>query len=263
VLNVDDLRFGYSGLDRAPSDLVFRDFSLEAREGEFVSVVGPSGCGKTTLLLLIAGLLRPQAGRIEIDAGPVRRDRGQSAIVFQQPSLLPWRTALDNVAWGLTLKGASPAEARRQAIESLRLVGLDDFASRYPNQLSGGMQQRINLARALAVDPRILLMDEPFASLDAQTREVMQDYLLFIWSQRRKTVVFVTHQIDEAVLLADRVVVISRGGTTLDDIAIAFARPRVRTLRKDRTFGETTDHIWGLLEKEVLSSRELIGVRLT
>ena len=261
MLSVVDLRFSYAGQGRA--HLVFDSFNLTADEGQFVSVVGPSGCGKTTLLLLIAGLLRPEAGAILIDNGPVRRDRSQTAVVFQQSSLLPWRTARDNVRWALQLKGLDSASTAALTADSLRLVGLEDFADYYPTQLSGGMQQRVNLARALAVDPRVLLMDEPFASIDAQTRQVMQEYLLKIWAQRKKTVVFVTHQIDEAVLLSDRVVVISRSGRTLEDISITLPRPRRREVRKEREFVDTAERIWGLLENEVFTSEELKGVRLS
>lgn len=261
MLSVRDLRFGHSGQRRA--QLVFEGFSLAADEGQFVSVVGPSGCGKTTLLLLISGLLTPHAGTITIDGGPVGRDRSQTSIVFQHSSLLPWRSAKDNVRWALQLKGIRGDQAAALTADSLRLVGLEDFADHYPNQLSGGMQQRVNLARALAVDPRVLLMDEPFASLDAQTRQVMQEYLLTIWSKRKKTVVFVTHQIDEAVLLSDRVIVISRTGRTLEDIPVTLARPRRREIRKERDFVELTERIWSLLEQEVFTSDELRGVRLS
>src|SRR5215469_17048488 len=181
--------------------------SFDVTPGEFVSIVGPSGCGKSTLLSIIDGLVHATEGRIVVDGREVREPGHDRALVFQEPSLLPWRTVLNNVAFGLQCQNVPRDDARVRSRELIDLVGLNGFAEAYPHQLSGGMQQRVNLARALAVDPEILLMDEPFASLDAQTREIMQAELLEVWQRTGKTVLFVTHQIDEAIYLADRVIV--------------------------------------------------------
>jgi NitT/TauT family transport system ATP-binding protein len=229
--------------------------SLTVGDSEFVSLVGPSGCGKTTLLRIIAGLLNPTAGRVRVDgrlvAGPAR-DR---AMVFQNDSLLPWRTVLGNVQFGLEVLRMPKAESSDRAKRLIELVGLEGFEQHYPRELSGGMRQRVNLARALAVDPALLLMDEPFAALDAQTREVMQLELMEIWASNKKTVAFVTHQIDEAVFLSDRVVVLAaHPGRILDDIRIDLPRPRAFDVKRTPAFAAYADKIWRLIEKQVFRS---------
>jgi NitT/TauT family transport system ATP-binding protein len=218
---------------------------LDVSDGEFVSLLGPSGCGKSTFLKIVNGLLKATAGEIRLrSTGKGRED----AMVFQDAALFPWYSVLDNVAYGLVCAGVKRSEARRRAQPLIDLVGLAGFADKYPYQLSGGMQQRANLARALAVDSEILLMDEPFASLDAQTRELMQAELLRIWNAARKTVVFVTHQIEEAVYLSDRVVVMSaRPGRILADIRIDLPRPRALDVKRSPEFASYADQIWKLL----------------
>ena len=196
-------------------------------EGEFVCLLGPSGCGKSTLLRIIAGLIAPSAGRVLIDSQPVRGCGPDRAFVFQDYALFPWMTVQANVAFGLAARGVAPEEQRRKALELLKLVGLAEFAAKYPHHLSGGMKQRVSIARALAVEPRILLMDEPFGALDAQTRMVMQDELLRIWASLRKTVIFVTHSISEALLLGDTVLLMSaRPGRVKSVLKVDLPRPR-------------------------------------
>ncbi len=224
---------------------------LRLEEGEFACVVGPSGCGKTSFLHIVGGLLMPTAGRILIGGRPVTGPRSELAMVFQEPSLLPWRTVVGNITYGLELQGRATPEAIRRAGEIVALVGLAGFESHYPHELSGGMQQRVNLARALAVDPEVLLMDEPFAALDAQTRELMQQELLRIWRDAGKTVLFVTHQINEAIYLADRVVVLSgRPGQVKAEVVVDLPRPRPLSIKRQARFLEIEDRIWGLIEMD-------------
>lgn len=231
---------------------------LQIGAGEFVALLGPSGCGKTTLLRMMDGLTPIDAGTIQIGDERITAPSGSVGFVFQADALWPWRTASQNVSFGLEILGRRPAEYQRTASELLELVGLRGYEHRHPHELSGGMRQRVNLARALAVDPDVLLLDEPFASLDAQTREVMQLELLRIWQARRKTVVFVTHQIDEAVFLADRVVVMSaRPGRIRDDIAIPFGRPRDLALKRTPDFNQYVDRIWHLIEDQIAGLREV------
>jgi NitT/TauT family transport system ATP-binding protein len=235
--------------------VVLEDINLSFRPGEFVSLVGASGCGKTTLLRIIDGLIEPTAGHVLLDGHLIGRPSGDRGFVFQSDCLLPWRTVLDNVIFSMELQRTPKKVARDRARELISLVGLDGFESQYPLELSGGMRQRVNLARALAVDPEILLMDEPFAALDAQTREIMQGELLKIWSQRKKTVVFVTHQIDEAVFLSDRVVVFrARPGRVKEEVMIELSRPRALRIKRTPQFVQYVDHIWGLIEQEVIQS---------
>src|SRR2546430_10558943 len=203
------------------------DVDLAIMDGEFVSIVGPSGCGKTTFLNVVDGLLPASSGRILLDGTVVTEPGRDRAMVFQDASLLPWRTVLGNVLYGLECQRTDAHSARERAQHFIEMVGLRGFEHHYPHELSGGMQQRVNLARALVMDPQILLMDEPFAALDAQTREVMQEELLRIWVKAKKTVLFVTHQIDEAIYLSDRVAVFSgRPGKVKETIAVAIERPR-------------------------------------
>jgi len=232
-----------------------RGIELTIAEGEFVSIVGASGSGKSTLLRVIDGLLEPSAGAVYVDGRPVDRPGRDRAMVFQQDSLLPWKTVSENVAYGLMLARTPKVEAFRIAQRFIDVTGLTGFERHYPHQLSGGMRQRVNVARALAVDPKILLLDEPFASLDAQTREIMQTELLSIWQQTKKTVLLITHQIDEAVFLSDRVVVFSaRPGTVREVIEVPLPRPRQLELKRAPAFVELVDRIWKLIEAEVRAS---------
>src|SRR5690242_5953697 len=220
--------------------LAVNDVSLEVADGEFLAIVGPSGCGKTTLLNIVAGLLPYDVGTVSIDGRRVVGAGIDRAVVFQHASLLPWRTVTGNVRYGMEMQRRfDQATMTERTGYFIKLVGLEGFERHYPSELSGGMQQRVNLARATAADPLVLLMDEPFAALDAQTREYMQAELLKIWSEARKTVLFITHQINEAVFLADRVAVMSaRPGRVKGVIDIPFERPRTLRLKRDTRFLE-------------------------
>ena len=246
ALSARGVQMEYRERQTGTSLLAIENVDLDVAEGSFVSLLGPSGCGKSTFLKIVNGLLLATAGEIKIRS--VGGKARENAMVFQDAALFPWYTILDNVAYGLVCSGVSRKEARRRAAPFIDLVGLRGFGDRYPYQLSGGMQQRANLARALAVDPPILLMDEPFASLDAQTRETMQAELLRIWNAARKTVVFVTHQIDEAVYLSDRVVVMAaRPGRIVADIPIELPRPRVLSVKRTPEFAAYEERIWSLI----------------
>jgi NitT/TauT family transport system ATP-binding protein len=227
--------------------------TLEISPGEFVSIVGPSGCGKTTFLNAVDGLLPITSGSLELNGQAIHRPGPDRAMVFQQPSLLPWRTVLGNVVYGLEMQGrTSKAERAERARALIHLVGLDGFEQAYPTELSGGMQQRVNLARALATDPDVLLLDEPFAALDAQTREFMQSELLRIWGDTRKTALFITHDIKEAVYLADRVMVFSkRPGRVKACVDVELPRPRELGIKREARFLEYEDAIWNHIEEEV------------
>ena len=232
-----------------------RDIKVSIRDGEFVAIVGASGCGKTTLLRLLDGLLEPTSGTVAIDGKVVRKPGPDRGFVFQQDSLFPWRTVLDNTVFGPEVQGRDMNAARKLARGFLHMVGLDGFDRYYPHELSGGMRQRVNLGRALTVGPEVLLMDEPFASLDAQTREIMQSELLRIWRETKKTVVFVTHQIEEAVFLSDRVLVFTvRPGRLKEEIPIELPRPRELAIKRTPEFVRYTDRIWRLIEEEVRES---------
>ena len=229
-----------------------RDVSLQVRPGEFISLVGASGCGKTTLLRIVDGLTEPTSGQIFVEGREVHGPGPDRGFVFQQDALFPWRTVLDNVVFGLEVQGRGRHDARSLAKGFLQLVGLTGFEHHFPHELSGGMRQRANLARALTIDPQVLLMDEPFAALDAQTRELMQSELLRIWRTNRKTVLFVTHQIDEAVYLADRVVVMtSRPGQIKAILDVDIPRPRDLSVKRTPRFLELVDAIWKMIEEEV------------
>lgn len=221
------------------------NLDLDIADHEFVTIIGPSGCGKTTLLRVIAGLIPYDTGEVLVNGMPVKGPGPERAVVFQNFALLPWATVLDNVAFGLELRGVPRDIRYDRARELIRLVGLQGFESRYPRELSGGMQQRVGLARALAVDPQILLMDEPFGSLDEQTRRLLQEELLRIWESQRKTVVFVTHSMEEAVLLGDRVVLMTpRPGRIKETIRVPLARPRARELERSAAFIEIKEYLW-------------------
>ncbi|GAA4228019.1 ABC transporter ATP-binding protein [Actinomadura meridiana] len=238
-----------------------RDVHLDVAEGEFLVVVGPSGCGKSTLLDLIGGLTAPTSGGVLIDGARVTGPALDRGIVFQQYALLPWRTALRNVEFGLEAASVRTRIGRRErskiAREHLDLVGLSGFADRYPHELSGGMKQRVAIARSLAYDPDVLLMDEPFAALDAQTRESLQDELLRIWSATGKTVVFITHGIDEAVYLGERVAVLTARPGTVKEIVDIDLGPRHadRDLRSSPEFAEHRHRVWSLLRDEVQTAQ--------
>jgi NitT/TauT family transport system ATP-binding protein len=231
--------------------LALDDITVTIGEGEFVSVIGPSGCGKSTLLRLMAGLIEPSSGAILIgDETPAQaRARSEIGFVFQEPTLLPWRTALDNVT--LLTKVArrgTAAERRQRGLELLELVGLADFANAHPAKLSGGMQRRVGIARALALDPRILLLDEPFGALDELTRQQMNLELLRIWAQKRTTAVLVTHNVGEAVFLSDRVLVMgTRPGTVIEEVTIDLPRPRRLELLQDEHFFALSARLTGIL----------------
>lgn len=229
-----------------------KDVNLDIDEGEFISIVGTSGCGKTTFLNAVDGLLPLKRGRIRLGGVDLKRPGPDRAMVFQSPSLLPWRSVEDNVMYGLELQGKRrDLEAQQTVRDLINLVGLAGFEKSYPNESSGGMQQRCNLARALAVDPEVLLLDEPFAALDAQTREFMQAELLRIWERTHKTALFITHRIDEAVYLSDRVMVFSsRPGTLRRVVTIDLPRPRALHVKREPKFLEYMDEIWDLIEDE-------------
>ena len=230
------------------------DVSFTIDQGEFCAVVGPSGCGKSTLLRVIADLANPTSGEVSINAD----DPGKplQAMVFQGNSVFPWMTVLQNAAYGLEMRGVSQPEREQVAERLLHQVGLGDFLTAYPSQLSEGMRQRVAIARAFAVDPELLLMDEPFGALDEQTRIILQDELLRIWEATGKTVIFVTHSIDEAMILADRILVLSaRPGTIKEDIRVPFSRPRsVETVRSDPDFNRLFLRIWSLLRDDAESA---------
>jgi NitT/TauT family transport system ATP-binding protein len=229
-----------------------RNISLTVERGEFICVVGPSGCGKTTFLRIVAGLEQASAGDVQIDGRLVKAPGSDRGFVFQNDSLLPWRTVFANAIIGREVAGSIGPADRKRTLELLKLVGLEGFENYHPRQLSGGMRQRVNLARALAIDPDILLMDEPFAALDAQTREIMQTELLRIWERGQKTVLFVTHQIDEAVFLADRVLVFARRpGRLQEEVKIALPRPRHLAIKRTPEFVALVDRIWRLIEDDV------------
>jgi NitT/TauT family transport system ATP-binding protein len=223
------------------------DVSLEVQEGEFVSVVGPSGCGKTTILNMIAGFIPLSGGEILVGGKPVKGPGPDRGVVFQSFALFPWRTVLDNVAFGPKMRGIGRAEREQIAREYLTLAKLTDAANRYPNELSGGMQQRVGVVRALANEPDVLLMDEPFASVDAQTRMTLQEELTRIWQEKRPTVLFITHDVAEAVFLADRVIALSRG-RVLEEIPVNLPRPRSwDALHEDDAFKALTGRVLQLI----------------
>jgi NitT/TauT family transport system ATP-binding protein len=219
--------------------------SFEVRENEFLSVIGPSGCGKTTLLKILAGLVPYDGGEVLIDGKPVRGPGPDRAVVFQSFALLPWMSVSDNISFGLRLRGMPAARRQARAAELAALVGLRGFESHLPRKLSGGMQQRVGLARALAMDPEILLMDEPFSSLDEQTRLLMQEQLLDIWQHTRTSVVFITHSMEEAILLGDRVMLLGRHpGHVQEILEVPFERPRDRGVVDSDEFQRLRDHLW-------------------
>jgi len=244
AVEVRGLSHVYAGRDGAVPALA--DIDLTVPAGKFVVIVGPSGCGKTSLLMMLAGLRAPTSGSILCDGRPIPSpDPSRVGVVFQEASLYPWLTAIDNVEFPLALKHAPRDERRSRAEAMLKLVGLEGFGGRYPHELSGGMKQRVSIARGLVQDPPVLLMDEPFAALDEQTRMTMGQELLRIWSQTSKTVVFITHSLTEAVYLADEVVVMSaRPGRILDRVTVDLPRPRTYQMMATDVFGQLRERIW-------------------
>ncbi|KIQ31984.1 sulfonate ABC transporter ATP-binding protein [Variovorax paradoxus] len=253
---IDDLRVRL-GQGAQAFDAV-QDITLHVEPGEFVCLLGPSGCGKSTLLGALAGHLTPAGGAIRVDGEPVRGPHPDRGLVFQHHTLFPWKKVLDNVAFGLKMQGVGRRERHARAHEMLRLVGLDDFANFYPSQLSGGMQQRAEIARVLINHPRVMLMDEPFGALDAQTRLMMQRQLLDAWARVRTTIVFITHDIDEALFLGDRVLVMGpRPGRIVAEFALDFARPRDPSLVTSPEFTALKRHCLQLLHPHAASSAPL------
>jgi len=244
-----DYRTARTGVKRA-----LRDVNLSVAKGEVICIVGTSGCGKTTLLKAIDGLVPISGGSIEVNGRPVTGPGHDRAVVFQAPSLLPWRSVEGNISYGIEMRSGGrrrSAQTKQVVRDLIRLVGLEGHEKAFAGELSGGMQQRVNLARALAVDPELLLLDEPFAALDAQTREAMQTELLNIWERTHKTATFITHQIDEAVYLADRVVVMTaRSGGVRETIEIDIPRPRSPEIRHDPRFMEYVEQIRALIDEE-------------
>ena len=234
-ISIEGLRFGYEGnVDSRP---VLESFDLRVAESEFLAIVGPSGCGKSTLLSIIAGLLRADSGVVLIDGAARPVPGPDRAMIFQDDAVFPWRTVAGNIAYGLQVRGESNEERRRIVDEALALVGLTEARDLYPRQLSGGMRKRVDVARAMAVQPHILLLDEPFAALDVMTKEQLQVDFLTLWTATRMTAVFVTHDLEEALFLSDRVVVMSRDpGRIIRDVVVPFARPRDRDLRTSPEF---------------------------
>jgi NitT/TauT family transport system ATP-binding protein len=250
------IKLSLNGLTKRFGELeVLREINVAIDRGAFISLVGPSGCGKTTLLRIVAGLEPASSGTVLLDGRAVGAPGGDRGFVFQSDNLLPWRTVFDNAIIGPEIAGRAGAAEKDRVRVLLRLVGLEGFESYFPRQLSGGMRQRVNLARALAIDPDILLMDEPFSALDAQTREIMQTELMRIWEEGRKTVLFVTHQIDEAVFLSDRVLVLARRpGRIQQTIDVALPRPRALAIKRTAEFMAYVDRIWRLIEDDVRAS---------
>jgi NitT/TauT family transport system ATP-binding protein len=232
-----------------------KDVSLAVGDGEFVSVVGPTGCGKSTLLNVAAGLLKPSSGTLRVFGEPLAGVNRKAGYMFQSEALMPWRSCLDNVTAGLEFRGVAREEARKQATDWLARVGLSGFGDRYPHQLSGGMRKRTALAQMLILDPKIMLMDEPFSALDIQTRQLMENELLELWSANRKSVIFITHDLEEAISLSDRVVVLSAGPATrpIGEFTVDLPRPRdVSEIRLSPHFIELHDRIWHSMKAEVL-----------
>ncbi|MFG3258971.1 ABC transporter ATP-binding protein [Streptomyces sp. NPDC048172] len=244
-----------------------RDVGLEVGENEFLTVLGPSGCGKTTLLKSVAGLVPWDEGEILVDGAPVRGPGPERSVVFQNFALLPWATVLDNVAFGLRMRGVGRAEREERARALIATVGLAGFEGKLPGELSGGMQQRVGLARALAVRPRVLLMDEPFGAVDEQTRRLLQEELLALWEEHRLTVVFITHSMEEAVLLGDRVVLMSaRPGRVAEIVPVNLPRPRSRDvggLGRSGEYAEITAYLWDRLRAMHTEHRPADGAEVS
>ena len=256
ALALEDIRVTFVAQDGGRYTAI-RDTTLRVAPGEFVSVVGPTGCGKSTLLNVAVGLLEPSAGSVRVFGEPLSGLNRKAGYLFQTEALMPWRTALRNVTAGLEFRGVEAAQAILQAKSWLQRVGLRGFEQRYPHQLSGGMRKRVALAQTLILDPQIILMDEPFSALDIQTRQLMENELLELWSANRKSVVFITHDLEEAIALADRVVVLAAGPEShpIGEFAIDLPRPRdVAEIRLTPRFIELHTQIWHAMKAEVLKS---------
>lgn len=254
AIALKDVQISFKLADGGRFDAV-AESNLEVAENEFVAIVGPTGCGKSTLLNAVAGLLVPASGTVEISGQRLQGLNRKAGYLFQQDALMPWKTVLDNVAIGLEIAGTPKAQAREQAREWLGRVGLASFGDRYPHMLSGGQRKRVGLAQVLIRNPKYLLMDEPFGPLDAQTRVIMGDLLLDLWSQDKKAVMFVTHDLEEAIALADRVVIMSAGprARIMAEYKIPLVRPReISEIRLDDKFHEIHREIWSALKEEVL-----------
>ena len=250
-ISAADVNLTFTPPNRMPVNAL-KDFNVQVQEGEFLSIVGPSGCGKSTFLNVLLGLIPPNSGEMAIHGKKVAGPGQDRAMVFQEFGLLPWRTVMNNIELGLELRGVSSGERRDICQKFIEMVGLTGFEGHYPHELSGGMKQRVGLARALATDPEVLLMDEPFAALDAQTRDIMQAELLRIWQEAKKTVLFVTHQIEEAVYLSDRVLVMTkRPGRAKTVIDIPLPRPRDYEMRVTQQFNDLKLEIWNELKDEI------------
>ncbi|MDH1252171.1 ABC transporter ATP-binding protein [Comamonas thiooxydans] len=240
------------GRNRKQQIAALQDFNLDIREGEFFTLLGPSGCGKSTFLNVLAGLARKTGGSISIDGQPASGINREQGVVFQGYALFPWRTVLQNIEVGLEIRKIPKRERRETAEQFLHLVGLAGFGQRYPHELSGGMRQRVAIARSLAYSPSLLLMDEPFAALDAQTREILQSELLRIWEQHKTTIVFITHSLDEAIYLSDRIAVMThRPGRIKSVLDIALPRPRPAEIRHAPAFVQLREQAWDVLRDEV------------
>lgn len=236
---------------------VLTSVSLKIEDGEFFSIVGPSGCGKSTLLNIIAGLLEPSSGKVYCDGKEVVGTGTERGVVFQQYALFPWMTVKKNVMFGLNLQGIKGAEAEEKAMKYIKMVQLEDFLDHYPKELSGGMKQRVAIARAYAVNPSVLLMDEPFGALDAQTRTQLQSELLETWEKERKTCFFITHDVDEAIILAQKVIIMSaRPGRIKEIVDINIPYPRTQETKMAPEFLELKNHIWSQVYQEYLEVRK-------
>jgi ABC-type nitrate/sulfonate/bicarbonate transport system ATPase subunit len=256
LLRVERVSKTFPGV-RGRGDLeVLRDISFEVGTGEFVSIIGPSGCGKTTMLRIVQGLERPSGGAVYATDRPVNGPSPSRAMVFQHFNLFPWLTVLQNVAFGLEVARVPPEECRERAERFVRLVGLADFTAHYPHELSGGMQQRVGLARAFVLDPEVLLMDEPFGALDAITREQLQHEIARLLAATPRTVVFITHSMDEAIFFSDRILVLSpRPACLLEEVRVDVPRPReAASIRASRPFAALREHLWSLLSREAVPS---------
>lgn len=255
ALLLENITCTFAARDGQGSYTAVKDASLAIAPGEFVSVVGPTGCGKSTLLNVAAGLLQPSAGNVRVFGKPLTGINHRSGYMFQGEALMPWRNALSNVTAGLEFAGVSPSEADQRGREWMRRVGLGGFEDRYPHQMSGGMRKRTMLAQTLIRDPDIILMDEPFSALDIQTRQLMENEVLEIWMSQRKAVLFITHDLDEAIAMSDRVIVLSAGPAThpIGEFTIDLPRPRdVAEVRNQPRFVELHKAIWDVLREEVL-----------
>jgi len=256
ALSLDGVSCTFAARDGAAGFTAVRGVTLSVEAGEFVSVVGPTGCGKSTLLNMAAGLLAPSAGAVRVFGEPLAGLNRRAGYMFQAESLMPWRTALGNVMAGLSFRGAGEGDARALATQWLQRVGLAAFGDRYPHQLSGGMRKRVSLAQTLVLDPDIILMDEPFSALDIQTRQLMENEVLELWSVKKKAVLFITHDLDEAIAMSDRVVILSAGpgSRVVGEFRIDLERPRdVAEVRGDPRFVELHKAIWDVLREQVLA----------